>query len=679
MVNQAFTMWLGVDFGTCYSSAAVTLDGHPKPVKFGHNLTSLPSSVFLKPDGTLVVGTTAENNMKLAPECYKREFKRDLGGNIPCYLNGQAFSPEQLIVAVLARLKTAAEEQFLDGRRFTHGLLTIPADYEDHRRNLLRDAASNAGFENVELLAEPVAAASYYMWQTGSQNKWKEDDIILVYDLGGGTFDAALIQKRNFAFELMVQPVSRSIGGIDFDRCIFGYLKDNVPDLQEIITGNDEKGILARLTLVDSCRKIKHRLSEESVVEEVIYIGGKKTHFSMERTMFEELVEDLIDQTISACEELMLQASIKSESVKGILLVGGSTRIPLIKRVIQEKLKCHVFNVDEPELAVALGAAIHADQAHEEGAAPSDAVMSQYKTAVRVAWSDGELNDAEIKHLEGLELSLGLRARDTEAAEKEIMGIGRGELAEQKALELFKIGRFRSAFPGFERAAKIGYPLSQYYLGVLYESGRGIDRDPEEAEKWYLRSASQGYVEAQFRLGSLYYDQGQDPDIVSRAEKYFRMAAEQDHSIAQNDLAQMYHEGLKVKQDLEIAEKWYTRAADQGLALAIYNLGVLYEEKGNTSRYLKQAVKWYRKAAEKNNPDAQFELGLMYENGLGINQDYKEALKWYLEASKYEHWKAQSRIGEFYKMGKGVQISRTEARKWLDMARKTRESQEKNS
>ena len=663
-------MWIGIDFGTCYSSAALVVENYPKSVKFGHNITSIPSSVFLKNDGSLVVGYTAENNMKLAPDCYKREFKRDLGAKIPCYLGGKSFSAERLISEILLRLKTGAEEQYTNGREFDGCLLTVPADYKDHRSDLMKDAAINAGFNAVELLSEPVAAASYFMWQTNNKVNWSEDDILLVYDFGGGTFDSVLIQKKNFNFELLSQPVSRPIGGVDFDRVVFRQLIETLPDLKKKLKNDDLSGRRMRLMLVDTCRKIKHRLSEEESVEEMIILGEDTHQFVFERTLFESLIEGMIDESIAACEELLAESGLKGNALKGILLVGGSTRIPYVKQAIVNKFRCEVFHVDDPELAVSYGAALHANRIKEEGSAPSLFALSEYKTAVTIAWSDGELNPAEIRTLNKLESSLGLRARDAEIIEKEIMGIGRGELSEKEALKVFKKARYKEALPLFLHAAKIGYPNAQYYLGRMYESGLGVGVDKTTAENWYLKASIQGSASAQFSLGDLYFEQGhENQKMLQKAIEYYEMAATQGDPDAQNNLGQMYHEGIGVKKSLGKAEKWYLKAAKLEHVVAAYNLGLLYKEKGTSSQYHKKAMDWFRKAAEQKDPDAQFELGFIYERGLGIKQNYKEAHNWYEMAANQGNVDAMRQLAELYKHGYGVKRSRTEAREWLNKAR----------
>lgn len=177
-------MKLGIDFGTCYSSAAVLLDNIPTPIPapltYGY---CLPSSVFITEQGEILVGQVAENNRQKNPQFYRREFKRDLGSPDPYILGKISMLPEELIAEVLKKLKTEAEKVALarGKKSLTNTLITIPAIYTSYKRNLMLEAGEKAGFSHIEMLEEPVAAAIYY----SRHAQIKDGDIILVYDLGG--------------------------------------------------------------------------------------------------------------------------------------------------------------------------------------------------------------------------------------------------------------------------------------------------------------------------------------------------------------------------------------------------------------------------------------------------------------------------------------------------------------
>ncbi len=416
-------MQLGMDFGTCFSSAAVLTDGAPRPVKLGHNRTSLPSTVFLKDDGTLAVGDTADNERRRDVDRYRREFKRALGDSAPLFLGGQAFLPEELIAAVLRLLKTRAEQRFRQGESFSTAVITVPADYEGHRRALMHDAAARAGFKDVVLLEEPIAAAQYYLWQSAGRDGWKQGDTILVYDLGGGTFDAALLRKQGAGYVSLAPPVSRRIGGMDFDQCILRHLLPSLPEaVREALADPGARGKLARDLLSEQCRLIKERLSEDNVAEGEVSIEGLHRP-RLDRETFEGLIAELVEETVVASRELLAAARMEAAEVRGVLLIGGSTRIPYVQQALSRGLERPLFLVDDPELAVALGAALHT----AEPTVP-DAVLMQYRIACEMAIADGSLGAAEARRLDALEKQLGLGSQTAAGIERATMGNTRDAL-----------------------------------------------------------------------------------------------------------------------------------------------------------------------------------------------------------------------------------------------------------
>lgn len=221
-------MQLGIDFGTCYSSAALLLDGIPKPIKEplkqGY---SFPSSVYVTEGGEILVGQAAENKRQKNPQSYRREFKRELGSTDPYPLGNRFLLPEELVAEVLRKLKSEAE-LVVAGRGeepLSDALITVPATYQPYKRKLMKEACLKAGFSQVELLEEPVAAAIYY----SRHARVETGEIVLVYDLGGGTFDATLLQKQASGYQILGMPKGLPHwGGTDFDREIYQELRTGV-------------------------------------------------------------------------------------------------------------------------------------------------------------------------------------------------------------------------------------------------------------------------------------------------------------------------------------------------------------------------------------------------------------------------------------------------------------------
>ena len=360
-------MRLGIDFGTCYSSAALMLNGKLKPIKnsFKHD-SSFPSSIFITKQGEIVIGYAADRQRRLDPLSYCQEFKRDLGRTIPYEIGNKSMLPEEVIGHFLYNLKLEAEK--VANQDLKSAVITIPASYQAYKQDLMVQAAKQAGFEEVDLLKEPVAAAIYYAQTSDRDAALQDGDIMLVYDLGGGTFDAALIQKRGLGYELLAQPIGdEHCGGIDFDRQILKDLKvkcqAQIGDLLDP-QRRDPTAIRMRLAIGDWCREFKHQLSVVTEYEDMLPIG--EAIYSLDRSTFEGTIAPLIRKTCTLCQQLVDDAGLKWGQVARILMVGGSCRIPYVRQSLEREFARPVVQVDELELAVCLGAAIFANEQKEQ-------------------------------------------------------------------------------------------------------------------------------------------------------------------------------------------------------------------------------------------------------------------------------------------------------------------------
>ena len=353
-------MYLGIDFGTCYSSAAIASDGKKpqlvrEPLKHGY---SFPSCVYITEQREILVGQAAENQHILHPERYRAEFKRDLGSIEPYILGDHPFLPEELIAEVIRKLKNEADEmvKVLGNGSITNAVITVPATYRANKRALMEKAGKAAGFNEVQLLEEPVTAAIYY----AQQYELNEDEIILVYDLGAGTFDATLLQKQGSNYQILAAPVGLShCGGMDFDRQIYlDLLEHSSLGLKERLDPHNrtKESFQARAIIGELCRTLKHQLSEAQEAEILIPITMESYHIT--RRDFNQMIAPLIEETLESCHQLVRNAGINWESIKQVLLVGGSCRIPYVKAVIKKELNRPILLVDDPELTVCLGAAI---------------------------------------------------------------------------------------------------------------------------------------------------------------------------------------------------------------------------------------------------------------------------------------------------------------------------------
>jgi actin-like ATPase involved in cell morphogenesis len=353
-------MHLGIDFGTTFSSAALFVNGEIKrvkePLRSGY---SYPSSAFVDKEGKVFVGQAAENQRGQDPSSYRREFKRDLGQKTPSSLGNRKFLPEDLVSEMLKVLKQEAEEM-VNRQRIESAIVTIPASYAGYRAELMEQAARDAGFKQVQLLPEPVAAAIYY----DRGQPLADGERLLVYDLGGGTFDAALMEKRGDRFELLAQPVGdERLGGSDFDTAIYNHLRQNCSQtLSQLLdpSQRDARAIRTRLKVVDWLRDFKHQLSVVEAHTDDLPVGDFDV-YTLSRETFQGLIHQQLQTTSDLCDRLVRDAGLKWNQVGRVLLVGGSCRIPYVRQLLEKRFNCNVVRVDEPELAVCLGAAIYQD------------------------------------------------------------------------------------------------------------------------------------------------------------------------------------------------------------------------------------------------------------------------------------------------------------------------------
>jgi molecular chaperone DnaK (HSP70) len=372
-------MRLGIDFGTSSSRAAL-LSGDSfrfvkEPLRHG---SLFPSSAFVTKEREILVGYAAENRRKLDLRRYQSGFKRDLGAvraENPYRLGEREFLPEDLVAAILNKLKSEADQtlshSWNGGRPFTGAVLTVPATYQRHKLTLMRQAAEAARLqpEEVAFLDEPTAAVTYYAWQQERQKgqSLKEDDVLLVYDFGGGTFDAALIQKVAGGYEPLTQALGlERCGGIDFDREIYR----DIAKRHLIPEGQSPEALFVRAMLIDACQEVKVGLSEAPACEVMLPLTPGVV-YELTREAFDGLIAGYVEETWGVCRQLVKNAGLGWDRVSGVLLVGGSCRVPYVRESVKKELGRPVFSVDDPELAVCQGAAIFgADAGAEAKEAP---------------------------------------------------------------------------------------------------------------------------------------------------------------------------------------------------------------------------------------------------------------------------------------------------------------------
>ncbi len=347
---------LAIDFGASVTRAALVQDGEIHLVTEPSSVSEAwPSAVYVDGD-TLLVGTAAERHKRRHPGNYLAGFKHELGRAVPFRLGGKNFMPVDLVTATFGALRTEAER--MSGGPVTRALLTIPSSYSEHdpRRELMIDAAGQADFVSIETLPEALAAASAPLQGA----PFAPDDLILVYDFGGSTFDATLIKITDRGHEPTILAYSGlADGGQAIDAAISSYITDQrILELPETFSASSGDASLpalsARMDLQNLSMRLKHQLSDSASAEEIF---GGTTEVRLDRATLDELMRPLVEETVRCCQHLLDQATVTPESLAAILVVGGSSRMPIVTATIAREFGRPIRHTEVPEWAIVLGAA----------------------------------------------------------------------------------------------------------------------------------------------------------------------------------------------------------------------------------------------------------------------------------------------------------------------------------
>jgi len=340
---------VGIDLGTTYSLVAAIRDGRPRVLAHkGEKL--LPSVVGIDPSGKLLVGTPARNQYVVAPERTVRSIKRRMGSPEKVRLGEREYSPPEISAFILRELKQRAESSL--GQPVRKAVITVPARFTDAQRQATRDAGEIAGLEVVRIINEPTAAAlGYGLQRSGSQQA-------LVYDLGGGTFDVSAIEMADGIVEVRASHGNAQLGGDDFDALLAEKLAEAVEHHHQQLNPMSDRRAAARLTQAAERAKITLSDAPYAMVREEHLL--KKVHLEEElsREQFEGLIRGLLGETLQAVDRALADAGWKPRDLEAVLLVGGSTRIPLVKEMVHRHLGIEPRSEIHPDEAVALGAAV---------------------------------------------------------------------------------------------------------------------------------------------------------------------------------------------------------------------------------------------------------------------------------------------------------------------------------
>ncbi|TQJ38267.1 Hsp70 protein [Arthrobacter sp. SLBN-112] len=369
---------LAVDVGTSFTAAAVVRfhqgpSAVPECLPLGARGASVPSVVYYPEEGPVLVGEAAERRGLDSPERVVREFKRRIGDDVPFVLGTLALQPEDVFATMARWVADRAAER--EGGPASAVFLTHPAAWGNHRLSVIRDALAAHGLENVTLLPEPEAAALHY----ASQVRVEEGSTIAVYDLGGGTFDTAVLRKSGSSrFELLGRPEGiEDLGGADFDAAVFRYVVTHTGNALEDLDTSDPAVLGALTRLRRECVEAKEALSADSEASIPVLLPGVQQQVRLVRSEFEALIEEPVRETVEALEHSLAQLHLEPADLSTVLLIGGSSRIPLVAQVVSEELDRPIAVDADPKSSICLGAAVAAVLANAAAAAEAEAAESQ--------------------------------------------------------------------------------------------------------------------------------------------------------------------------------------------------------------------------------------------------------------------------------------------------------------
>ncbi|MCP5032780.1 MAG: Hsp70 family protein, partial [Actinomycetia bacterium] len=343
---------LGVDLGTTYTAAATHRDGSVQIVELGNRSATIPSVVFLTEDGAILTGEAANRRAMSAPGRVAREFKRRIGDPTPVLIGGSPVSAESLSARLLEWVIGWVTDR--EGEPPSRVAVTHPANWGPYKLDLLHQAFRMANLEQVVTLREPEAAAIHY----STLERIDPGTTIGVFDLGGGTFDAAILRKKAEGFDFLGEPEGiERLGGIDFDAAVFAFVGLALGQTIEQLDPTDPAASVAVARLRRDCVEAKEALSGDTEVTISVALPGVHTDIRLTRIEFEQMVRPSLADAIGAMERAVRGASLTLDEIDLILLVGGSSRIPLVGQMVGGELGRPVAVDAHPKHSVALGAA----------------------------------------------------------------------------------------------------------------------------------------------------------------------------------------------------------------------------------------------------------------------------------------------------------------------------------
>ena len=345
---------IGIDLGTTNSCVAVYEGGEPIVITNPEGARTTPSVVAFAKNGERLVGQVAKRQAVTNPERTVSSIKRKMGTDAKVEIDGKTYTPQEISAMILQKLKADAEAYL--GTKVTEAVITVPAYFTDAQRQATKDAGRIAGLDVKRIINEPTAAALAYGMDKEESQK------IMVFDLGGGTFDVSLLDISDGVFEVLATAGNNHLGGDDFDERIINWMADEFARDNGGIDLRKDK--MAHQRLKDAAEKAKIELS--GVMSSTISLpfitadatGPKHFEATLTRAKFDELTHDLVEATMGPTQKVLKDAGLKPSDVSKVLLVGGSTRIPAVQEAVKKFMGKEPFKGINPDECVAVGAAI---------------------------------------------------------------------------------------------------------------------------------------------------------------------------------------------------------------------------------------------------------------------------------------------------------------------------------
>ena len=345
---------IGIDLGTTNSCVAVMEGGEPVVIPNAEGSRTTPSVVAVQKDGTRVVGQVAKNQAVANPERTVISIKRKMGSDYKVKIDDKAYSPQEISAMILSKLKADAEAYL--GSKVTDAVITCPAYFTDSQRQATKDAGKIAGLNVLRIINEPTAAALAY-----GLDKEKENSKVMIYDLGGGTFDVSILEISDGVFEVLATNGNNMLGGDDFDKKLMDYMAEEFKKAHGVDLTKDK---MAMQRLKEAAEKAKIELSGTmSTTVSLPFISmtdAGPVHLDMEitRQKFEALIADLVEKTAEPMRLAMKDAGLSYNDIDKVILVGGSTRVPCVVQKVKQITGKEPFKGINPDECVAIGASI---------------------------------------------------------------------------------------------------------------------------------------------------------------------------------------------------------------------------------------------------------------------------------------------------------------------------------